>query len=357
LAIAKERLTQHSRLRDLSTLAVVALVTAACGTMIDDRPSRPTERLMSKAHEYVDLAWTTAGIVSLRLDAKGPVGPSSPTLELHDPDAERTSDLTVSHWTDCQDDLFVASLTTGPDGASVRFLEWCNATTSAAARPAIWQVDTNGLATPLFTPPLGVVQGGQLTVAKDGTHGFFGTGSRICDGILRLDGTRVDDPPILIPADGGPFSVGSSALGIDETCAGGQARAPDISPDGRVLALLASPEAVGVTGLRRLDSRYDIYLVDTATFQVTRVPLSVRDPRDLRWSPAGDRLAMTADFGEGGRALAVLTLATKNVLTIRHGAEGGMAWSPDGKRIAAIVPQSANGDDARLIAILPAEGL
>jgi hypothetical protein len=321
-------------------------LTAIACNGVNPKVSAPIEQIVGSGHEYVDVAWASHGLVALRWDAAGRGGPTRPALDLISLDSDGSEAIAVDHWRQCEEDLTVSSLTTVARGDTVAYLEWCNTTVGASSQPGVWLLDGKGNPSLLFAPPIAVIQGGQLTLTRDGSSGFFGTGSRICDGVLRIDASRADDPGIVISGDRGGFTIGASALGTSELCDSGQARSPDISPDGKTLALFASPAAVRTTGLDRLEVPFDIYLIDLASLEVMRIPVSVRDPRDLRWSPVGNRLAFTGNVDGTGRSLTVLELSSRRRTVIRGRVEGGMSWSPDASRIASIVSSTPDQADA-----------
>jgi Tol biopolymer transport system component len=115
-----------------------------------------------------------------------------------------------------------------------------------------------------------------------------------------------------------------------------EARDPDWSPDGRMLAYV---------GFGR-GTRRNVFVLNLSTGEVRQLTHEPRDVRSPDWSPDGDRILYTE--GEPGRQsqLRTVTVATGKITTLtdkgEEAAEG--SWSPDGSRIVYTLDGVGNGD-------------
>lgn len=117
----------------------------------------------------------------------------------------------------------------------------------------------------------------------------------------------------------------------------GRAASPSWSPDGRTVALLASPESAGVGGQARLDVPWSVYLLDVASLRTRRLLGGLGGAAGLTWSPDGRWLALTADIRGRGTGLWLFSPATGALRLVGATRSLGVpAWSPEGRRIAAI---------------------
>jgi WD40 repeat protein len=116
----------------------------------------------------------------------------------------------------------------------------------------------------------------------------------------------------------------------------GRADCPAWSPDGRQVALSASPESIGVDGQDRLDAVSGIYLIDVGSLHVSKVLDNLQNPCDLAWSPDGHWLAFTGKV-RGQMGIWLFSPSTKALhLVAFNGEPSRPAWSPDGRRLAVI---------------------
>lgn len=116
-----------------------------------------------------------------------------------------------------------------------------------------------------------------------------------------------------------------------------QAWGGEFRPDGEMIAFLAAPEQ-GRSGVARLDSVYNLYLMDAEGQNVRPLVKHLRHPAGPAWSPDGQWIAFRSErtgipFQEGIWLVHVDTGETK--LLVR-GSFGKPSWSPNGEEIVAV---------------------
>jgi dipeptidyl aminopeptidase/acylaminoacyl peptidase len=171
------------------------------------------------------------------------------------------------------------------------------------------------------------------------------------------DGRRL----LLRVADARGYHLRVAARGgavVAETRRGDKAVQAAWRPDGGAVAFLA-PDAEG--------QGHQPYLWELATGRIRALPApSTRMPQALEWDPAGARLAYLVGTGGGAATLYVVDAAggapPREVL---RGVDrrSGVAWSPDGRRVAAarerprgdVMAVEPGGRPARLFAARGAE--
>jgi Tol biopolymer transport system component len=116
-----------------------------------------------------------------------------------------------------------------------------------------------------------------------------------------------------------------------------QAYGPAWSPDGRLIAFVGAPEQ-GRVGQEKLDSWYNLYLMEADGSGRRPLVEGFRFPSGLTWSPDGRWLVFSGRFGglvaERGWWLVEAATGRRQLLTRAY--VNDPAWSPDGQRLAAI---------------------
>jgi Tol biopolymer transport system component/DNA-binding winged helix-turn-helix (wHTH) protein len=144
------------------------------------------------------------------------------------------------------------------------------------------------------------------------------------------DGRQLAATDWVAPPDGGTLALVDLASGVEEGL--GSGLCPAFSPDGRRLAYLGHGE----------DDR-GLWVLDLASRSRARVApdaggvgLSERNAaRRPAWSPDGGRLAYESNGLSEGSGVMVVELAKDERKLVAPGVFGNLAWSPDGRWIAA----------------------
>lgn len=109
------------------------------------------------------------------------------------------------------------------------------------------------------------------------------------------------------------------------------------SPDGKVIAFFASPDAIGKTGFDRFGVEYYLYLMNPETLQYEVVADRIFSPFLLSWSPDSAHIAFIGKYGfrkENG--IWLYSVKTNSITEISKGIFQGIVWRPDGSSLVAI---------------------
>jgi hypothetical protein len=323
----------------LATL-VASLAVAGCGSGRPESKSLDagaTVRVLSvPLAEYVGVIWLRDDlIVALRWATAGPDAPNRPDWVTFHPDGSTYTPVAPRELQECNHGLEINVPDLLPDGR-LGYLRWCNMTTTDAPTE-IWalNVDTFDAERLVALGPYNP-QRGQYTWNREMTAGFFGTGSRICDGILAFDVTGISFPDTPVSDGSRTFPISSDLARETDDCASGQARAPTFSPDSKTLAFLGSTGALGQHGWRRLDAAFDLYLMDVEKRVPERVPLGLVDTANMQWSPDGRSLAVVGSLPPQDGGLYLIDPTTHALSLVASDFAGGMSWSPDGRHVIGL---------------------
>jgi len=123
----------------------------------------------------------------------------------------------------------------------------------------------------------------------------------------------------------------------DDCSSIGRSDGPDWSPDGRQIAFLGFPQAIGKSGPARLEVPGNIYLMDTTTLSVKALVQNLRFPAGVSWSPDGHWLAFSAsDLPGHGAGTWLLSVSTGNFVRVSERTMTEVEWSPDGRQLVGL---------------------
>ena len=315
---------------------------AACGTV--PRSASPTpasaERVVLEETELWGLAWLDEDL----LVASRPVDPQNISSEARlwrfRADGNGFEPLPVGTDPSCrQIDYFEPQAL--PDGR-LAILKLCYPHDPVAVRRegslVAYDRATKKLEVLVDLRALGNINSAQFTFNPTLDRGFIGVGSLICQGIVAVTRTGIERLPISV---GGTrsFRLDDEFRHGDGCTKTGRANLPAWSPDGRLVAFVASPASMGVAGQARLDAPWILYLMDPDVRQPWPVLEGIRYPGTVAWSPDSRRLALTGEIGGQG-GIWLLDPATTELESVGGAGIGQLAWSPDGRHLAGLRDRS-----------------
>ena len=163
--------------------------------------------------------------------------------------------------------------------------------------------------------------------------GYISSGGGFCDGIQGVSAAAGFIPAPITVGDGSHSFRVDAPLSGPQCGATGLARLPALSPDGTSFAFIASTDAVGRTGMRRLDAAYELYVADARTLRPQATGLRVANGTSLDWSPDGRTLAFTGDVVGKGRGLWLYSVNDHSFVHLSDADAAFAAWSPYGGQI------------------------
>ncbi|HEU4349310.1 MAG TPA: hypothetical protein VFR35_16160 [Actinoplanes sp.] len=203
--------------------------------------------------------------------------------------------------------------------------------------------------------PLGPVNPSAVTWRKDLRSGYLSRTSGSCAGIAPLtrEGIRRWPEPVTIGGRSWELDGYVAARGTLDCARWGRADLPVLSPDGKWLYFVASPESMGVSGeVRREETPWRLYrwaLAGSAPGAPTGEPeelaAGLGKPLDLAVSPDGRALAF-AGQRDGSYGLWRVDPASRQVRRLAAGKYLSASFSPDGRQLAAVLQQ--DGDHGML---------
>lgn len=128
------------------------------------------------------------------------------------------------------------------------------------------------------------------------------------------------------------------------------------SPSGHTIAFVAAPEQ-GRSGIARLDSKFDLYLMNSSGSELRPLLQDFQHPFGLSWSPDNRSIAFAATFGTLKRQEGVwmAEVSTGKHRLLAPGTFASPVWSPDGKQIAVIQYADDPAVDQRRLVIINVE--
>jgi hypothetical protein len=168
------------------------------------------------------------------------------------------------------------------------------------------------------------------------TAGFVGIGGVICDTVARLDATGIH--PFTFRHVHGSDVGDAFVTPCSQTM---NVREPNLTPDGRELAVLVSPETLGRDGWDRLDAPYDVQVLDLESGSSRVLVEHLPTPNRMTLSPNGATLVVVGDLGIGfARYVMLVPMNGDEPSRLDVDVDGTIeeiAWSPDSTALVALV--------------------
>jgi hypothetical protein len=168
------------------------------------------------------------------------------------------------------------------------------------------------------------------------TAGFVGIGGVICDTVARLDATGIH--PFTFRHVHGSDVGDAFVTPCSETM---NVREPNLTPDGRELAVLVSPDTLGRDGWDRLDAAYDVQVIDLESGSSRVLVEHLPAPNRMVLSPDGSTLGVVGDVGVGvARYVMLVPMDGGEPSRLDVDLDGpieDIAWSPDSTALVALV--------------------
>lgn len=198
----------------------------------------------------------------------------------------------------------------------------------------------------------------QAAWSPDASRGLLAGGSKICEGIVRVDGTGTHPWSLGLGAGASAFDVADFVDSVNDCTRTGNADLPAWSSDGQSVAFFASAAVVGLSGQARLDAAWMLVTVDGSLSHPNKVLDGVVDPLALGWSPNGRWLAFAGTI-DGRKGAWLLEPATARLVRISDASSWlDLAWSADGTQLAGLRDDAPlGGERAARIVVFDVAGL
>jgi Tol biopolymer transport system component len=128
----------------------------------------------------------------------------------------------------------------------------------------------------------------------------------------------------------------------------GRAILPLVTPDGGWLVFLASPASAGVSGWRRVETPWHLYLQDLPDGQPRAVARGFVKPTGMELA-ADQRSVVIGGRHDGKQGLWRVDLAGGSITMIARGNLANPHFSPDGRRLVAVLHHDADHPELRVL--------
>jgi hypothetical protein len=195
--------------------------------------------------------------------------------------------------------------------------------------------------------PLGETNPSAVTWRTGLRQGFMSHTIGDCAGIAALTRQGMQRLPGPVTLDGKTWRLDQDAIGPLTDCTDrGRVDLPVLSPDGRILYFIASPESLGVSGeVSREETGWGLFRVAVDGIRLLGDPRRITDdlgkPQGLAISPDGHSLVFAGQH-DGQYGLWLIDARTGDELRLAAGKFMDGAFSPDNLQVAAIFQREAD---------------
>jgi WD40 repeat protein len=181
-------------------------------------------------------------------------------------------------------------------------------------------------ATPLWLTGIAVDPGSKQVIVS--------IGEELCTALFSYSQQGVRPLGLAVQGESGTWRVSDGYPPGGSDCSGARSWAPSFSPQGDRLAFLGSPQSIGVNGVARGDQPWNLYVADMANGVVSLDVLDLGNARGVAWSPDGSRIAFSATVPDRGEGVWLFDPVTKSLTRLSSISASDIAWSPDGSTLA-----------------------
>lgn len=312
-------------------LITFSVLSVCCG---GDSPSGPSlTRIPVKSADYFGLTWTTDGWIWV--GHRSPDADSPAWVLRVRPDGTGLIEVPLPDGDGCSfTEYFFPELL--PDGR-VQVAQFCH----DVSTPGYWSLlaydQRSGELSALPAPNL-PFRPVQVAWNPSLSRALISDSQGICASLAWMTAAGILNTPINVAAGTRSFRVDQGFHEDPSASCDGEGRAdwPAWSLDGEKIAFFASPQSIGVAGFDRLDAPWNLYLMGPNDPKPERVISDVTRPRDPAWSPDSRWLAFGGDVQGNGKGLWLFSRGDQSLVRVSPREIDWVAWSPDGRRIAAI---------------------
>jgi len=197
---------------------------------------------------------------------------------------------------------------------------------------------------------LGLDNPSSVTWQDDLRHGFVSFFSDFCGSIAAVTRAGVQRSAGPTSLDGHTWQLDQDFFepGDADCTPRGRADLPALTPDGKRLAFLASPASAGVSGWRRVETPWHLYLRDLPDGQPRAVARGFVKPTGLAVAP-DHRGVIIGGRHDGERGLWRVDLVSGALTPIARGNLFDPSFSPEGRHLIAVLRHDADHAELRVL--------